>query len=400
MSVFRPHCRDSRRKEDMSRVKITEYRAKKLVEGEEYRGVHVRESEYPPFPKKGRFVAKVDEGVKKRLKQGLVALDLKPREVQKTLVRWRKRGFREFLVEPFLSHRPEEEQYLSLERVRTGIKIMHAKQGGVDIEEHPEAVKTFVVTTEADIPGVARLTKLPETFLRRVVAVFEKNFFAFLEINPLVVRGAKAYPLDAAVLVDSAGAFFIRGAWNERDILRKAQRPVEKRIIQLAETTPASLRLTVFNPNGAIFFLLSGGGGSIVIADETALQGAGSLIGNYGEYSGGPTRAETYLYAREVLHLLLASRAKKKALVIAGGIANFTDIEETLTGVIDALSEVAELLRKAKVQVFVRRGGPNEARGLAHIREFLKQEKLLGSVYGSDEVITKAAKDAIRFVRP
>jgi len=167
----------------------------------------------------------------------------------------------------------------------------------------------------------------------------------------------------------------------------------------LQKTTPASLKLTVLHPHGSLFFLLSGGGGSIVIADEAELRGVGDQIGNYGEYSGGPTQEETHLYTREVLKLLLASSAKKKALIIAGGIANFTDIRATLRGVIDALSERSAKLRAAGVKVFVRRGGPNEASGLAHLERYLKEEGLLGSIYGSKAVITSAVDDAIDFIK-
>ena len=151
------------------------------------------------------------------------------------------------------------------------------------------------------------------------------------------------------------------------------------------------------NPNGSLFLLLSGGGGSIVIADEAELRGVGKEIGNYGEYSGGPTREETYLYAKEVIELLLKSKAKKKALILAGGVANFTDVKQTFMGIIDTFTETAERLRKAGVKVFVRRGGPNEQEGLALMKTFLKKEKLLGSVYGSDTVITKAVDEAIKF---
>ncbi len=163
----------------------------------------------------------------------------------------------------------------------------------------------------------------------------------------------------------------------------------------LDKTTPASLKLNVLNPNGSLFFLLSAGGGSIVIADQAALLGAGREIGNYGEYSGGPTREETYLYAREVLSLLLESKAKQKALVIAGPIANFTDVKQTFLGIIDALTERARTLRTGGVRVFVRRGGPNEEAGLSLMREFLSQEKLLGSVHGSEAPITIAVEEAI-----
>lgn len=136
-----------------------------------------------------------------------------------------------------------------------------------------------------------------------------------------------------------------------------------------------------------------------MIADEAQLEGVGSLMGNYGEYSGGPTREETYLYAKEIIALLLASKALKKALVIAGGVANFTDVKKTFAGIIDALTEKADVLRKANVQVFVRRGGPNEAAGLALMKDFLEKEQLLGSISGSDAVITKAIDDAIRYIK-
>ena len=247
---------------------------------------------------------------------------------------------------------------------------------------------------------VAKKTGLPESFLKRTLEVFENNFFAFLEINPLVVSGGNVYLLDAAALVDSAGAFFIKNSWTENDVIIKAGNShAEKNVDELAKTSPASFKLTVLNPNGSLFFLLSGGGGSIVIADEAELRGVGKEIGNYGEYSGGPTREETYLYAKEVIELLLKSKAKRRALILAGGVANFTDVKQTFMGIIDAFAETAELLRKVGVKVFVRRGGPNEHEGLELMKTFLKKEKLLGAVYGSDAVITKAVDDAINFIK-
>ncbi len=384
----------------MPRVKITEYRAKKLLLGESYRGISVKADEPMKLPKSGRFVAKVDQGVKKRMKKGLVLLNQSVQGIRRALSRWNRKGFSRFLVEPLVKHNEKDEQYLSLERVREGIRLLHAKAGGVDIESRPEAIVNFIIKSDSDIKTAARKTKIPENFLSRVLDVFEKDFLAFLEINPLVVAGGKVYPLDAAALIDNAGIFFVKGDWSEDDIVSRARSyPAEKHIDDLAKTSAASFKLTVLNPNGSLFFLLSGGGGSIVIADEAELRGAGKEIGNYGEYSGGPTREETYLYAKEVIGLLLKSKAKRKALVIAGGVANFTDIRETFLGIIDALAESADVLSKARVKVFVRRGGPNEREGLELMKAFLKKEKLLGAVYGSDAVITKAVDDAINFVK-
>lgn len=381
----------------MSRVKLTEYRAKRILLGDSYRGISVRDGEAVKLPA-GKWVAKVDQGVKKRMKQGLVAVDVGADDIEKSFAAWKKKGFTQYILEPLFPHKPEEEQYLSLERVRDGVRILHAKDGGIDIESHPELVTNIVVASEDDIARAAKKTGLSEQFLAGLLTKFNDNFFAFLEINPLVVRDDIAIPLDAAALVDSAGAFFAK-RWGEDDVVKgAAQHETEERVAALAATTPAQLALKVMNKDGALFFLFSGGGGSIVIADEAQLQNMGHAMGNYGEYSGGPTREETHLYAREVISLMLASKAKKKALVIAGGVANFTDIKKTFAGIIDALTENAEKMRRQGIKVFVRRGGPNEKAGLALMEEFLKNEDLLGSIYGSDTVITQAVDDAIAYV--
>lgn len=382
----------------MARVKISEYRAKKILLGDTYTGIQCRASEKMSFPK-GRWVVKVDQGMKKRFKQGLLAIDKKPAEFLRAVRSWEKKGFTQFLREPLILHTDSEEHYLSFERVREGVRVLYAKHGGVDIETHPEVVQTYLIHSKDDITHIAQKSQVPETFLKDTYTSFNDNFFAFLEINPLVITTRGVHILDVAALVDSAGVFSARG-WDEHDIVRtKANYAAEEHIEMLAATTPASLKLSVINTKGAIFLLLSGGGGSIVIADEAHLEGASNLIANYGEYSGGPTREETYLYAKEIIGLIPASPAEKKALVIAGGIANFTDIRSTLLGIIDALRESAAELRKCGVKVFVRRGGPDETTGLELMRIFLEEEGLLGSVHGSDTVLTQAMVDAITYVR-
>ncbi len=382
----------------MSRVKLSEYAAKKIILGEHYRGLQFRSGESWHIPE-GQWVVKVDQGIKKRFKQGLVAIDKPRSELEAAMHEWEGRGFSQFILEPLLPHEASEEQYLALERVREGIRILHTVDGGVDIEAHPEAVGIYIVRGAEDIAEIAEKTQLPPDFLAYICEMFDKAFLAFLEINPLVVRDGVAHLLDAAALVDSAGEFFTE-SWSGGDIVQGGvAHEAEAKIEALAATTPASLKLSVINPDGALFFLLSGGGGSIVIADEAQLEGVGNMLGNYGEYSGGPTREETYLYAKEILGLMLASKAHKKALVIAGGVANFTDVKKTFAGIIDALGESAGGLRTQGVKVFVRRGGPNEAAGLALMKGFLEKEQLLGSVHGSDAMITEAIDDAILFVK-
>jgi ATP-citrate lyase beta-subunit len=382
----------------MARVKMTEYRAKKLILGEDYGGISVRSGLKSQIPA-GTYVAKVDQGIKKRFKQGLVAINKKPAELGAFFKAMEKKGFSQFIVEPMFPHEASEEQYFSLERVREGLRLLHAKDGGVNIEEHPEQVLNMILASREDCAAAAMKTGIPQKFLERLYDVFNENFFAFLEINPLIVRGDEVFLLDAAVLVDSTAQFFVGDTWSDADVVKsKANHPNERAVEALAATTPAALSLKVLNTDGSLFFLLSGGGGSIVIADEVAARGMGDMLGNYGEYSGGPTREETYLYAKEVLELMLGSKSKKKALVIAGGVANFTDIKQTFAGIIDALIEAAPKMRKVGIKVFVRRGGPNEAAGLSAMKAFLEKEDLFGAVYGSNTIITQAAEDAIDFV--
>lgn len=387
----------------MSRVKLSEYKAKRLILGDSYQGVQLRspcQGNALTWPAEGEWVAKVDQGVKKRFKQGLVTVNKPVEEMRSSIGEWEGKGFSQFVLEPYLEHEQSEEQYFSLERLRDGIRVLHTKEGGVDIEAHPEKVQTYMMRSAEDIATIATQSGLPEKFLRTIFEAFDANFFAFIEINPLIVRGEEFYLLDAALLVDSAGEFFVRGQWTDDDVIKaKTKHQAESSVEALAATTPASLKLSVINPDGSLFFLLSGGGGSIVIADEAQLRGAGQLIGNYGEYSGGPTQEETYLYAKEIIRLMLASAAQKKALVIAGGVANFTDVKKTFRGIIDALRESADALRVAQVKVFVRRGGPNETAGLKLMQDFLTEEQLLGSVHGSDAIITTAIDEAIQYIR-
>ncbi len=174
--------------------------------------------------------------------------------------------------------------------------------------------------------------------------------------------------------------------------------PAEQLVRDLNEQSQASFNLEVLNPHGNIFLLLSGGGASVVVADEIKNLGHGRQLANYGEYSGGSNREETKRYTSALLGLLLASAAKRKTLIIAGGVANFTDIKATFAGVIDALSECQAQLKKQQVAVYVRRGGPNEAAGLKLMRDYLASAGILGAVHGPELVLTDIVSQALKAV--
>ncbi|MCA9346760.1 hypothetical protein KC960_04685 [Candidatus Saccharibacteria bacterium] len=381
----------------MARVKLSEFRAKSiLVEG--YEGYSLTfnnlDDELSRIPD-GNYVLKVDQGIKKRGKQGLVAVNITPDQVRENANKWQNLGFSRYILEPLVPHEQSHEKYLAFQRTREGIIISFSELGGMDVEDNADSIKSF---NELQISDLAKYSGISEEFIKNIIIKMNENHFSFLEINPLVIKDGQLILLDAAVLVDSAGEYFTN-MWSENDIVEASQKTdAELRVRELDDNSPAALKLTVLNKDASLWLLLSGGGASITIADTIQAEGLGNQLGNYGEYSGGPTTEETYLYTKEILNLVLSSKAPKKAVIIAGGVANFTDVAKTFKGIIQALSEVAEELRQQKVKVFVRRGGPNEKEGLKNMEEFLRSNDLYGSVYGSDVVLTEAASEAIKYV--
>ena len=374
----------------MARVKLTEHTSKTLLV-ENYTGVALRTASLDSDVaglQNTAYIIKVDQGIKKRGKQGLIRLNIKKNGAKAAVRELAAKGFERFIAEPMLPHEDSEERYLSIERVREGFRFLYSPKGGVDIEDHPESIETFL--NSDDVP-------LPHAFLDHLVTIMDVEHLSFVEINPLVVRGDDCILLDAAVLADSAGSW--QASWSEDDIVEAGKKTEAEQIIaELNDGSPASFSFRVLNPDGAIWLLLSGGGASITIADEAANRGKADMIGNYGEYSGGPTREETQLYTEAVLRQALQSNASKRAIVIAGGVANFTDVRKTFAGIIDALSKQITALQEAGIKVYVRRGGPNEREGLALMEEFLKQHDIYGSIHGSDKVLTVVVDEALEYV--
>lgn len=383
----------------MARVKISEFAAKRLVYAAldlPYHALSFSEATTPSLDSQKQYVLKVDQGVKKRFLKGLVKIAISGDEIADIVHQWSQQGYDQFILEPYVQHKEDQEMYVSLTQTREGVLCLFSSQGGIHIENHEETIQKMMLSEEA-LSGIP----LPEDFVQKLWNCFEQNHIAFLEINPLVKLQNEYIPLDCAIEVDSTGEFFVKGAWKTEDIVtsEKKSAPVEQHIAQLSETSQASLSFTLLNPNGSIFLLLSGGGASLVIADEAYQQGMGNEIANYGEYSGNPTAEETYLYTKELLTVLTDSTAPKKVLIIGGGVANFTDIRITFNGVIEALAEFAETLKKQQIKVFVRRGGPNQAEGLKKMKTFLEEHNLYGGVYGPEKILTDIVTEAINWLK-
>ena len=261
-----------------------------------------------------------------------------------------------------------------------------------------------------------RELSLPMGFISKLREFCDKYYVSFLEINPIVVQNGKIHLLDLAVEVDSTAQFFVaspktsssirgglarrslgEGGWNEDDIVsEKHKSPEEMSVAILNKKSQAALSLTLLNPNGTIWVLLSGGGASITLADEVHNLGFGKELGNYGEYSGNPNAEETYLYTCEVSALLLKSNKRRLILIIGGGVANFTDIRITFKGIIKALEKFKNKMKKRNIKIFVRRGGPHEKEGLEAMEEWLKQNKMYGLVSGPNLPLNEIVRSALK----
>jgi succinyl-CoA synthetase beta subunit len=414
----------------MARVKLSEYDAKKLIYpalGHEFRGQKLT-ANLEPLSRELQgvnLVLKVDQGVKKRGKQGLVKVNLTKSDVPATIRAWQELGWSQFLVEPVVEHAESAERYLAFERVRTGWQIAYGEQGGIDVEKSWDNIQRTVLDRNArvqleqgsgfleDSPRQETWPKaktgqqsweenplwkfLPLSTIQKLIKLFETYHLVFVEMNPVVIRGDQLLPLDVAAQIDSAALLLpsVAGA-DLQPIEDPGQAASERAIKELDASTPASLKFKLVHPEGHIWMLLSGGGASLVLADEVADLGMGDELANYGEYSGAPTDDDVYAYTKIILQQLLqlpTSDRQPQAMIIAGGVANFTDVAKTFRGIIRALGKKRQELVQAKLKVFVRRGGPNEAAGLKLMRDFLTESSLLGSVHGHETPLTEVVTE-------
>ncbi|KAL8907354.1 MAG: hypothetical protein Q9207_001472 [Kuettlingeria erythrocarpa] len=399
---------------------------------------------YPWLLKDGaKFVAKPDQLIKRRGKSGLLALNktwpearawVESKANKSQQVETVQGVLNHFLVEPFVPHPDGTEYYININSVRDGDNILFTHEGGVDVGDVDTKAKKIMIPVDlSEYPSNAELARvlLPDVpkgihnvlidFITRLYAVYVDCQFTYLEINPLVVipnedaTSAEVHFLDLAAKLDQTADFECGSKWAvargpaalgltptkaaDGKVSIDAGPPMEfpapfgrqlskeeEYIAELDAKTGASLKLTVLNSTGRIWTLVAGGGASVVYADAIASSGFANELANYGEYSGAPTETQTYYYARTVLDLMLRApiRDEGKVLFIGGGIANFTNVASTFKGVIRALREFATTLNEHKVQIWVRRAGPNYQEGLKNIKAVGQELKLDMHVYGPE----------------
>ncbi len=362
-----------------------------------------------------RLVVKPDMLMGKRGKHGLILLDGSWDDAKKWLNE--KRGsdvtigevtgeLTHFLIEPFV--KAEKEYYVAISSKRDGDEVLFSTEGGVDIEEkmkEGKVVEIFVPITE-EIDNIDIESKLPAdlspelkpkfgAFIKGLFKYYQELGYAFLEINPFVVHGANLIPLDLKCRIDDTAVFEAAKYWGDISFPAPFGRKLsdeEKYIKMLDGKSGASLKLTILNPKGKIWTMVAGGGASVIYTDTIADLGYAGELANYGEYSGNPSTDETYEYAKTIIDMMTREKnsdGSPKFLIIGGGIANFTDVDKTFTGINKAMIDYKDKLLETPVWIYVRRGGPNYQTGLKNIRETGESIGVPIKVYGPETVLTK-----------
>lgn len=230
-------------------------------------------------------------------------------------------------------------------------------------------------------------------FIVALLRLFRDLNFVYMEINPLVMTDdGKITPLDMAAKIDETAHFLNAAQWGSIEFpapFGRPEFPEELFIKKLDQGSGSSLKLTILNQHGRVWTMVAGGGASVVYADTISDLGFGAELANYGEYSGAPTLQETYDYARTIFSLMCRHKDPRgKILIIGGGIANFTDVAATFTGIQKAMKQYRDELIEANVDIWVRRAGPNYQEGLKNMRATGDALGLSIHLYGPETHIT------------
>lgn len=305
-----------------------------------------------------------------------------------------------------------EEQYLSI-TYDTNSKqpvLVYSRSGGMDIEDVPDEaiMKVYLDIRESvlSLLGGVRGGTDTEGYLtyplistrsaqalkgEELASVCQKVWQCFLsedarlvEINPLVktTRG-EWIAADAKVALDDDAIFRHESrTFEPRTMLGRlpTKREIAVAHVDAGEKWYQGTAGKYIEMDGDIAVLFSGGGASI--ANMDVLKQCGLTPANYTEYSGNPPREKVYELTKIVL-----SKPQLRGLWICGGVANFTNVEETFLGIIDALDEV-----KPTYPIVVRRAGPHDAEGMARMQACADRHRLRMTLFGKDVSMDASAR--------
>jgi len=279
--------------------------------------------------------------------------------------------------------------------------LIFTRHGGIEVEENGrEVVKKIIDPLVGLQQWQARQAVIDAGFTKDSIAAVSDilfkiyNLFAnedarLVEINPLVeTEDGKLVAVGMLVDLDDDASYKHQDrTYPPREV--GLGRELTEREISVRKANEASYQGTIkyLELDGDIGFLAAGGGGSMECMD--ALLHLGGRPANYAEHSGDPPREKLYALTKAIL-----SKSELNGLWIVGAIANFTRIDQTMAGIVDALTEV-----KPKFPIVIRRSGPFEKDGLQLVRDAAQKIGLDAEIYGSEISMTASAKIIVEKAR-
>lgn len=336
-----------------------------------------QEADFVNISQEKKYVIKPDELFWKRGKLWLIWVKLSWDESKKWFLEksWKEIKIKEtswilntFLLEEFIPH--QEEYYIAIKQEKEFDEIFFSNFGWIDVEENWEKVLSLKVWVLEELSKDVLSNIfwiLDEKILQVIIdlfAFYRQEDFTYLEVNPFCfdLRNGDLILLDMVAKVDDSAFFLHPETWENLEFPNAfwfEESESEKYIKELDQKTGASLKLKFLNTKGKIWTLLSWGWGSLVITDTLWYLWYAKELANYWELSWDPDRYFTREYTKVLFETMLSSQTAKY-LIIAGAIANFTQIDKTFTGIIDVLEEKAEEIKKQNIQILVRRWWLND----------------------------------------
>lgn len=287
----------------------------------------------------GILFAENEQELQESLKK-LLGSTINKEEVEKVLIEEKVEIEKEFYVS------------ISYDTDARGPVLSISEEGGTGIEER--GVKQFAIDPLSPISNLPDI--IDKSISEKLVNLFFEQDYLLLEVNPLVKTTDDEWvALDAKVKLDDY-AKPRHPDWDfpPRSIPGYAPTKGE---IEAKKIDEGDYRGTAgssyFDLDGDIAVLSSGGGVSLTALD--ALIASGGKPANFTEYSGNPPKEKVVKLTKIVL-----DKPNIHGLWVIGTVvANFTDIYETLSGLVEGIKEAEkELNTKFDFPIVIRRGGP------------------------------------------
>lgn len=296
----------------------------------------------------------------------------------------------------------EKEFYISItyDTVTKLPFFLYSEEGGIDIEEVSERTSEKIVRILVEDPvsgpkekDLKKLLNAPIVdFALRLWDAFSLYDCRLVEVNPLAeTADGRLMAIDCKIILDDSS--LVRH--KDLDVLPKGaisaiatEREIEARRID-AEDYRGSAGSTFIEFDGDLAILASGGGASLMVMDSVVAAGGKSA--NYTEYSGNPPAEKV-----EKLTKITLDREGLVGCLVAGAVANFTDIYETLRGFVEGLRQIRP---KPDFPIVIRRGGPRQTEAYKMLEEFAQKEGFDIHLFGPETPISVACKKMVELAK-